>query len=393
MLKLRAAGFSVWPFDDPSWPLVVEIFPRAFFRESVRKQVSAECAAYLRKHHAHMVKDMRSLDRINEDAFDALVSALSMSAHAKEFGELKAAENNIEKKEGRIWVPGGAQSASKPSNRAHQESEPTDRGAGMNLGLAGKVAIVAAASKGLGRAVAHELAMAGADVAICARDATSLEKTAKEIGKAAGREVFWQALDVTDQPRVAQFVEAVEKRSGRVDICVTNAGGPPAKKFLEISLEEWRAAVELTLLSAVYFAREVLPRMQKNRWGRLVTITSVSVKQPIDGLLLSNSIRAAVTGLARTLANEFGADGITVNNVCPGYTLTERLDELAEKLGRDAGVPREKILGNWSAQVPLGRLAQPKEFAALVAFLCSERASYINGTSIAVDGGWVRSLL
>src|SRR6266849_2081372 len=167
----------------------------------------------------------------------------------------------------------------------------------------------------------------------------------------------------------------------------------PGKTFLEISAEEWNAAVSLTLLSAVYFAREVLPRMRKNKWGRLVTITSVSVKQPIEGLLLSNSIRAAVAGLARTLANEFGADGITVNNVCPGYTLTERLDELAEALARGGGVSREKILERWSAQVPLGRLGKPEEFAALVVFLVSERASYINGASIAVDGGWVRSLL
>jgi 3-oxoacyl-[acyl-carrier protein] reductase len=230
-------------------------------------------------------------------------------------------------------------------------------------------------------------------VAICARTAADLERAAAEIEKSSGRQVFWQAFDVTDAARVAAFVDAAEKRFGRVDICVTNAGGPPSKKFLEISLAEWRTAVELTLLSAVYFAREVLPRMRKHKWGRLVTITSMSVKQPIDGLLLSNSIRAAVTGLARTLANEFGADGITVNNVCPGYTLTERLDELAETQARSAGLPREKIFERWTSQIPLGRLARPEEFAALVAFLVSERASYINGTSIAVDGGWVRSLL
>lgn len=263
----------------------------------------------------------------------------------------------------------------------------------MDFGLKGRVAIVAAASTGLGFAVAKELAQEGAEVAICARTAANVEKAATAIRKATGREVFWQALNVTDAVAVKKFVDAIDERFGRVDICVTNAGGPPAKKFLEISIDEWRAAVELTLLSTVYFAREVLPRMRKNRWGRLLTITSVSVKQPIDGLLLSNSIRAAVTGLARTLANEFGADGITVNNVCPGYTLTERLNELADKLANDTHAPREKIFERWSAEVPMGRLARPEEFAALVTFLASERASYINGATIAVDGGWVKSLL
>jgi 3-oxoacyl-[acyl-carrier protein] reductase len=263
----------------------------------------------------------------------------------------------------------------------------------MDLGLKGRVAIVAAASKGLGRAVALELAREGAEVAICARSEANLVEAAKTIRAATGRDIYHEALDVTDAARVKAFVDAVEKRHGRVDICVTNAGGPPSKPFLDISLDEWQAAVSLTLLSSVYFAREVLPRMRKNKWGRLVTITSVAVKQPIDGLLLSNSIRAAVTGLARTLANEFGPHGITVNNVCPGYTLTERLEELAEGAARSGGVARDAVYQKWISQVPLGRLARPEEFAALVTFLVSERASYINGASIAVDGGWVRSLL
>jgi 3-oxoacyl-[acyl-carrier protein] reductase len=263
----------------------------------------------------------------------------------------------------------------------------------MDLGLKGRVAIVAAASKGLGRAVAEEFAREGCELAICARTAKDLESAAAEIEKANGGNVFWQALDVTNAQGVQGFVEAVERKYGRVDICVTNAGGPPAKKFLDITLEEWRAAVDLTLMSCVYFAREVLPRMRKGRWGRLLTITSVSVKQPIDGLLLSNSLRAAVSGLAKTLANEFGPDGITVNNVCPGYTLTERLDELAVSQARNSGVAREEIFRSWSSQIPIGRLARPEEFAALVAFLASERASSINGTTIAVDGGWVKSLL
>ncbi|HKW89090.1 MAG TPA: SDR family oxidoreductase [Candidatus Acidoferrales bacterium] len=263
----------------------------------------------------------------------------------------------------------------------------------MDFGLKGRVAIVAAASKGLGRAVAEELAREGAEVAICARSEANLEQAAASIRKATGRDVMRQALDVTRQDAVRDFVAAVEKRFGHTDICVTNAGGPPSKKFLDISVEEWRTAVDLTLMSAVYFAREVLPRMQKRRWGRFLTITSVSVKEPIDGLLLSNSIRAAVTGLARTLANEFGPDGITVNNICPGYTITERLEELAAAQAKQTGMEREKIYERWASVVPLGRLGKPEEFAAMVAFLASERASYINGVSIAVDGGRVKSLL
>jgi 3-oxoacyl-[acyl-carrier protein] reductase len=261
----------------------------------------------------------------------------------------------------------------------------------MDLGLKGRVAIVAAASKGLGLAVATELAREGAEVAICARSAGRLEQATQSIREATGRTVYSEAFDVTQADRVAQFVGAVEKRFGRVDICVTNAGGPPAKPFLNISIEEWRTAVELTLLSAVYFAREVLPRMQKNKWGRLVTITSNSVKQPMDNMMLSNSIRSAVTAMAKTLANEFGPHGITVNNVCPGFTRTDRLEELADTRAKAAGESRDKIIERWAAQIPLGRVGRPEEFAAVVAFLVSERASYVNGVSIAVDGGAVRS--
>lgn len=224
----------------------------------------------------------------------------------------------------------------------------------MDLGLKGRIAIVAAASQGLGRAVAEELAREGCHVAICARTPEPLERTASEIESVNGRRVFRCALDVVNFEAVSSFVEAVEKEYGRIDICVTNAGGPPAKKFLDITMDEWRTAVDLTLLSTVYFAREVLPRMQKNRWGRLLTITSVSVKQPINGLLLSNSLRAAVAGLAKTLANEFGASGITVNNVCPGYTLTERLDELAEKQARMGASLATRFSKRGVPKFPLG---------------------------------------
>jgi 3-oxoacyl-[acyl-carrier protein] reductase len=263
----------------------------------------------------------------------------------------------------------------------------------MDLGLKGKVAIVAAASTGLGRAVAEEFAKEGAQVAICSRNAAKIEQAAKEIGKLAGREVFFRAVDVGNSADVTTFVDAVEKKFGRVDICVTNGGGPPPKKFIDLTEKDWRDAVDSTLLSAVNFSREVLPRMQKNKWGRLITITSTSVKQPIDGLMLSNSIRAAVTGMAKTLASEFGAFGITVNNVCPGFTATARLEELFEVRAKAAGVSVAEIEKQSAAAIPMGRIARPDEFAAVVTFLASERASAVNGVTIAVDGGSTRGLL
>jgi 3-oxoacyl-[acyl-carrier protein] reductase len=263
----------------------------------------------------------------------------------------------------------------------------------MDLGLKGRVAIVAAASSGLGFAVAQELSREGAEVAICARTASDLKTAAAKIQGVTGREVFYQAVDVTDAKAVASFVAAVETRFGRLDICITNSGGPPSKLFEDTGNEDWRAAIDQLLMSCVSFARETLPRMKKNKWGRLITITSYAVKQPVDGLLLSNSIRSAVTGLARTLANEYGPHGITVNNVCPGYTRTERLGDLAKAISARTGATPAEVFAGWEKQIPAGRIGTPEEFAAVVAFLASERASYVNGASIAVDGGIVRSLL
>jgi 3-oxoacyl-[acyl-carrier protein] reductase len=263
----------------------------------------------------------------------------------------------------------------------------------LDLGLQGRVAIVAAASKGLGRAVAEELAREGAEVAICARTASELSQAATHIHESTGREVFHQAVDVTNRGAVSHFVAAVEERFGHLDICITNSGGPPSKSFADTKPEDWRAAVDLLLMSTVFFAKEALPRMQKNKWGRFITITSSAVKQPVDGLLLSNSIRAAVTGLARTLANEYAAHGITVNNVCPGYTRTDRLDHLAASISGRTGSQPDAVFADWARQIPAGRIGTPQEFAAVVTFLASERASYVNGTSIAIDGGMIRSLL
>jgi 3-oxoacyl-[acyl-carrier protein] reductase len=262
----------------------------------------------------------------------------------------------------------------------------------MDLGLKGRVAIVAAASTGLGRAVAEEFAKEGCELAICSHNPAKIEKAAAEISKASGRVVFSQNVDVGKPAEVTAFVEAVQKKFGRVDICVTNGGGPPPKKFLDLSTQDWSEAVDSTLISAVTFARAVLPGMQRNGWGRLITITSTSVKQPIEGLMLSNSIRAGVAGMAKTLAGEFGQYGITVNNVCPGFTATGRLEELFEKRAKDAGVPVEQIAKQSASQIPVGRIGRTDEFAAVVTFLASERASFVNGVTIAVDGGMLRGL-
>jgi len=255
----------------------------------------------------------------------------------------------------------------------------------MDLGLKGKVALVAAASKGLGKAVALALAREGARLAICARTETTLEETAQEIRAETGAEVLSYAANVADPRQIKTFVAETRARFGRIDICVANAGGPPSKLFSETTPEDWQSAVDLNLLSTVALAREVLPGMCAQRWGRFVAITSVAVKQPIDGLILSNSVRAAVAGLTKTLANECGPYNVLVNNVCPGYTATERLRSL---VGKDAAA-EERL----AAQIPLRRFGKPEEFAAAVAFLCSEQASYISGVTLAVDGGFVRGLM
>lgn len=262
----------------------------------------------------------------------------------------------------------------------------------MDLGLKDKVALVAAASSGLGRAVAEELAAEGASLILCARDPKTLAETTASIADQTGAHVLAVPADVADAAQVEQLVRSGRERFGRIDILVTNAGGPPTGRFDQLSHEQWEQAVRLTLYSAVRLAREVLPGMKDRRWGRILNITSIAVKQPVENLLLSNSLRAAVTGFARTLANEVAADGITVNNILPGYTRTERLEDLARMMADKQGISAGEFRAKWEAEIPMGRLGEPREFAALAAFLVSERASYITGTSIQVDGGWIRSL-
>ena len=263
----------------------------------------------------------------------------------------------------------------------------------MDLGLRNRVAIVAAASRGLGFACARELAREGARVFLCSRQAAAAGDAAQKIHQETGADVAGFACDVTNDMDVQEFVKLVRERGGRIDICVTNAGGPPAKVFADTDLDLFRKAFELNALSAIRLAMLVLPVMLERKWGRIINITSISAKQPIDGLLLSTTVRAGLTGWAKTVSNEVAAQGVTVNNVAPGYTLTERQDELAEVRGKAAGKSKQEVIDSWALQAPMRRMAQPQEVAAAVAFLASERASYITGVTLAVDGGWVKSLL
>jgi 3-oxoacyl-[acyl-carrier protein] reductase len=262
----------------------------------------------------------------------------------------------------------------------------------MNLGLKDRVALVAASSQGIGRATAEAFAAEGCRVAMCARNQQTLQAAAEKIREQHEADVLAEALDVTDAAAVRRFVAAVANKFGSVDICVTNAGGPPAKGFLSASLEEWQRALDLNFLSTVYFAREVIPHMQRKQWGRIITLTSITTKQPVTDLVLSNAVRAAVVGLVKSLANEFGKDGILVNNVGPGFTATDRLKELATARSSASGKSEQEIFDGWAADTPLKRLGEPREVAETIAWLASERASYITGQTILVDGGMYKGL-
>ena len=263
----------------------------------------------------------------------------------------------------------------------------------MDLGLRGKTALVTAASRGLGRAIAEVLAAEGASLVICARGADALAEARDAIADRSGVDVDMVAADVATEEGITRVWQHACDRFGRVDVLVTNAGGPPSGPFETHEWKTWMHAVELTLRSAVELTRLVLPGMKERRWGRILNVTSIAVKQPVDGLMLSNSLRAAVTGFARTLANEVARHGITVNNMMPGYTRTERVEQLNAATAAREGITVDDVARRIEAQIPMRRLGEPGEFAALAAFLASEQASYITGQSIAVDGGWTRSLL
>lgn len=263
----------------------------------------------------------------------------------------------------------------------------------MDLGLQGKCAIVCAASKGLGRATALSLAREGARVAICARTSGPLEQTAAAIREVTGATLVPIVADVSRPDDVDRLVAEAARQLGAIDILITNTGGPKSAAFTSLSDEDWREAIDSLLMSVVRLSRAVIPHMRRRGGGRIINITSISAKQPVEGLVLSNALRAGITGLARTIANELAPENILVNCVAPGYTATDRVVELADAAAAREGISAEAVQQRTIAGIPMRRLATTEEFADVVAFLASGRASYVTGTTLQIDGGYVRGLL
>lgn len=262
----------------------------------------------------------------------------------------------------------------------------------MQLGLNNKTAVVFAASKGLGRATAEALAAEGCRVAICSRSKENIQTTAEQIKTKYKADIIWSVTDVEDATAIDQFISEVIDHWGRIDILINNAGGPPVKTFEQTNDQEWLTYFNITFMSVVRAIRKALPLMKQNKWGRIINITSVSVKEPIKGLIYSNAIRLAVIGLAKTLADELGPYGITVHNVAPGYHRTAALQRIVDKR-LENGEKEEDIFREWEQSVPLRRIGKPDDLAALIVFLASEQSGYMTGSTITVDGGRYRGIM
>jgi len=262
----------------------------------------------------------------------------------------------------------------------------------MDFGLKGRTAIVAAASSGLGKAIAMELALEGANLVINSRSEEALSLASNEIRSATASAVVPVVGDVTDETLVRQLILEAKKEFGRIDVLIANAGGPPAGFFHDFDAKHYRDALELNLISTVNLCREAVPHMRQGKWGRIVAVTSIAAKQPVENLILSNTSRAGLLGFMKTLSQQVAVDGITVNTLCPGYHLTERLKGLSTQIAKKEGIGVEEVYARWAESTPMKRIGDPKEFAAAAAFLCSERASYLTGVAIQVDGGAYRAL-
>lgn len=261
----------------------------------------------------------------------------------------------------------------------------------MDLKLKNKTVLVTAASTGIGRATAELFLEEGANVAICSSNINKLEKTTKEIYNKYGKEVFYIKCDINDLAEIENTVKIIEEKFGEINILVNNCGGPKPGFFENMNEADWANGYDQVLMSAVRFTKLVLPKMKENKWGRIINITSISVKQPIDNLLLSNAFRSAVTAFAKTISNQLGDFNITINNVAPGYTLTARLEHLAEIKSKEFQSTKEEVLKKMADDVPLKRLGKPEELASLVVYLASKQAAYITGQTIVVDGGFIKS--
>jgi len=260
----------------------------------------------------------------------------------------------------------------------------------MDLGLKGKIALVTASSRGIGKAIAQELATEGCQIIICSRNKDNLLKAAQQIEAKTGQSITPIQVDLCQKDSIKQFLERINQQFSTIDILINNAGGMPYKRHYELNQEDWQRAFDLTFMSQVNITEALIPQMKKQSWGRVIFVTSVAAKQP--GMLIAHSQRASVVAYGKSLANELGQHNILVNSICPSFAVTDKYYEVADEVARRQGSCREEVTKQWMKSVPLGRPASPEEVANLALFLASEKASYITGTCIQVDGGFVKGL-